>query len=32
MERPGLGLGTELAGAESGAAGLDLSGNGGCGG
>lgn len=31
VERPGLGLGTELAGAESVAAWLDLSGNGGCG-
>lgn len=32
VERPGLGLGVELAGAEFEAAGLDFSGNGGCGG
>lgn len=32
VERPGLGLGSELAGAELGAAGVDFSGNGGCGG
>lgn len=32
VERAGLGLGTELAGAESEAGRLDLSGNGGCGG